>query len=106
LSDPQTIESLKTKPEETLNALAKKVTDQLPTVLPEPGKRANDAIWLIIVCAFALVMVWSGYVLGSTVTTKLEAGTAYVTKSETILTLFTTVVGFLAGLLVPSPVKK
>jgi hypothetical protein len=51
-------------------------------------------------------MLWAAYILGSGVGTKLELNATYVTKGETMLTVFTTVVAFLAGLLSPSPVKK
>jgi hypothetical protein len=51
-------------------------------------------------------MLGSAYVLGSTVTSELKTGATYVTKGETILTVFTTVVAFLAGLLSPSPLKQ
>jgi hypothetical protein len=106
LASPKILEELKTKPEETLKALGEDAVQQLPRVLPEPSQTTNNVIWLIVVAAFALVMVGSAYVLGTGVTSKLEAGASYVTKGETILTVFTTVVAFLAGLLVPSPVKK
>ena len=58
-----------------------------------------------MVLAFSGVMLWSAYILGTGVTSKLETGADYVTKGETILTVFTTVVAFLAGLLAPSPVR-
>jgi hypothetical protein len=51
-------------------------------------------------------MLGAAYVLGSTVTTEIKTGVSYVTKGETILTVFSTVVAFLAGLLSPSPLKK
>lgn len=60
----------------------------------------------MVVIAFSLVMVGTAYVLGFGVTNNLETGVAYATKSDTILTVFTTVVAFLVGLLSPSPVKK
>jgi hypothetical protein len=106
LSSPETIEALRTKPEETLRSLAKEATESLPQLLPEPDKSTNNAIWLIIVCAFVVAMLGSVYVLGAGVTSKLEATAIYVTKGETILTIFTTAVAFLAGLLSPSPLKK
>jgi hypothetical protein len=105
LSDPKTVEALRANPEETLKALAVSATQNLPRV-ELPTARANDAIWIIIICAFALVMLGSAYVLGSTVTSELKTGATYVTKGETILTVFTTVVAFLAGLLSPSPLKQ
>lgn len=79
---------------------------QLPRVLPTPDSTTNNAIWLIVVGAFAIVMVGAAFVLGAGVNIKHAAGADYATKSDTILTVFTTVVAFLAGLLSPSPVKK
>lgn len=107
LADPAIIDALKQQPEQTLKGLAKDATDSLPRAsLTEPDRFTNNAIWLIVVIAFALVMLGSAYVLGVGVNTKLEAGATYVTKGETMLTVFTTVVAFLAGLLSPSPVKR
>jgi hypothetical protein len=105
LSDPQVLNSLKTKPEETLKKLESEVVQQLPRIAP-PDPPTLNRIWLLVVGAFALVMVFAAYILGVGVSAKLEQGAVYATKSDTILTVFTTVVGFLAGLLSPSPVAK
>jgi hypothetical protein len=105
LSSPETIQALRTNPEQTLKGLSNEVVQQLPRLQPPDGETTN-AIWLVIVIAFAAVMVGAAYVLGAGVTNKLESGADYVAKSDTILTVFTTVVAFLAGLLSPSPVKK
>ena len=105
LSSPQTIQELKTNTEDTLKKLGVQAVDQLPRLeLPTPP--ANDRIWLLIVGAFALVMVGSAAVLGIGVFGEVPDATKQITKSDTILTVFTTVVGFLAGLLAPSPVGK
>ena len=106
LASPEIIDALKNNPEETLKNLGKEATQSLPRVLPDPDPTTNNAIWLIVVISFALVMLWAAYILGSGVGTKLELNATYVTKGETMLTVFTTVVAFLAGLLSPSPVKK
>lgn len=105
MADPRIAEKLAADPEKTLKALAKDAIDTLSGFQGTTTK-ANDAIWIIVICSFALVMLGSAYVLGSTVTTEIRGGAAYVTKSETILTVFSTVVAFLAGLLSPSPLKK
>jgi divalent metal cation (Fe/Co/Zn/Cd) transporter len=105
LASPDILEALKTKPEETLKNLSTEVTRQLP-ILPPPDTKTSNAIWLIVIIAFALVMVWAAYVIGAAVTSKLEQNAIYAAKSDTILTVFTTVVAFLAGLLSPSPLKK
>jgi len=106
LASPEILDALKNKPEETLKSLGKDATQSLPRVLPEPDPTTNNAIWLIVIIAFATVMLWAAYVLGTGVGTKLDSAASYVTKGETMLTVFTTVVAFLAGLLSPSPVKK
>lgn len=115
LANPQTLQALQAlqalralreNPQQTLERLKDETVEQLPRALPAPDSRTNNAIWPIVVISFALVMVGSAFVLGSGVRLKLEANTLYATKSDTILTVFTTVVAFLAGLLSPSPVKK
>ncbi len=107
LADPTWIQGLKHDPETTLKSLAKEATASLPTpAVAPPTSKVNDAIWLIVVAAFALVMVGSAFVLGTSIDTEIKTNTSYVTKGETILTVFTTVVAFLAGLLSPSPVRR
>jgi hypothetical protein len=101
LASPAILDALRTKPEETLKTLG----NEAVRLLPLPDRKATNAIWLIVVICFALVMVGAAYVLFAGVTSKLEANVIYATKSDTILTVFTTVVAFLAGLLSPSPVK-
>lgn len=105
LADPQIINDLKTNPENTLKQLGTDVVQQLPR-LPSPDTPTTNWIWLIVVTAFALVMVGAALVLGLGVFEQVAKDTAQITKSDTILTVFTTVVGFLAGLLSPSPLAK
>ena len=106
LASPDILNRLKTNTEQTLKSLGEQVVQELPRTLPPPTGWVSSAIWLIIVVAFALVMVGAAYVLGAGVTSKLDAGATYATKSDTVITVFTTVVAFLAGLLSPSPIKK
>lgn len=106
LADQNILDNLKNNPAETLKKLANETTKQLAPVIPPPDSNTSNAIWLIVICSFALVMIGAAYVLGVGVTSKLDAGAIYASKSDTILTVFTTVVAFLAGLLSPSPVKK
>ena len=110
LSNPQILADLKSNPEQALEKLGKDTVQMLPRAIldpmPDPDPKTTNAIWIIVVCSFAAVMLYSAFVLGSGVSTALAKETVYVTKGETILTLFTTVVAFLAGLLAPSPVKK
>jgi hypothetical protein len=79
---------------------------QLPYTLPPPEQPILNAIWLVVVCSFALVLLYAAYKIGAGVSVKLEKEALYATRGDTILTVFTTVVGFLAGLLSPSPVTK
>lgn len=102
LSSPQTIEDLRADPVGTLKRLESQVIQGLPPPDPDTASR----LWLIVVFSFALVVVFCAAVLGFGVTSKLEPDATYAVKGDTILTVFTTVVGFLAGLLAPSPVSK
>ena len=102
LSDPKSMQDLQTDPTGTLRKAEAQVVQQLPP----PTTKVIDAIWLIIVAAFALALVFSVWVLGQGVTSELKVNVAYATKSDTMLTIVTTIVGFLAGLLAPSPVGK
>lgn len=96
------IDKVKADPKAALEEFSK----QAMTELPPPDGPTNNKIWIIIVSAFAFVMVGSAIVLGIGVFIEVTDVTKRVAKSDTILTLFTTVVGFLAGLLAPSPAKK
>ena len=102
LSDPKNVQDLQNDPAGTLRRIETQVTQQLPP----PTSKIVDAIWLIIVIAFGLSLIYSVWVLGQGVTAELKANVAYATKSDTILTVITTIIGFLAGLLAPSPVNK
>ena len=74
--------------------------------LGNPGQPTNDRLWLIIVVALCAVMVFAVVLLGLGMMTKVEPNATYLTKPETLLTVFTTTIGFLGGLLVPSPISK
>ena len=106
LASPQTLSDLKTNTEQTLKTLGKDTVEMLPRAIEPPDTLTTNAIWIIVVCSFAAVMLYAAYVLGSGVATPLVKDGIYVTRGETVLTLFTTVVAFLAGLLAPSPLKK
>jgi hypothetical protein len=60
--------------------------------------RTRGALWIIVVCAFAVVLVGAFVVLAVGVFVK-------DIRPELVLTMFTSVVGFLAGLFAPSPVS-
>lgn len=106
LSTPESIAALKSHPEKMLKDLATETVAELPRVLPAPETKTTNAIWIIVVLAFALVMVASACALMFGVTNRLDATAKYAVNGDTILTIFTTVVAFLAGLLSPSPVRK
>lgn len=67
-----------------------------------PGEKARDRLWLTVVGSFATVLV------GAFITLALGVFFAAngTVKPELILTMFTSVVGFLAGLFVPSPMAN
>ena len=96
---------LSTKPTEEKN---KAVAQFSATVggspaIGTPTQRARDRLWLIVVTAFAVVLVGGFVTLALGVfLTPAQNGV----KPELILTTFTSVVGFLAGLFVPSPVSR
>jgi len=69
----------------------------------KPSQRTSNAVWLIVVSSFALVMIGAASVLGTSVFSAPSTGG---TKPDIILTVFTTVTAFLAGLFAPSPVAK
>ena len=71
--------------------------------LDKPSQGANDRIWLVVVSAFAIVMVGAFVTLALAVFVAPAQGGV---KPELILATFTSVVGFLAGLFVPSPAVK
>jgi len=100
---------MKTDPAAALKEVSDTVIASLPPSerrLPEPSSKANNAIWIIITLAFAATMIYATWVLGRGVSIALVDGAEYATQSGTMLTVFTTVVGFLAGLLSPSPLSK
>ncbi len=66
--------------------------------LPAPGQAVADRLWLLIAAGFIFVLV------GSFIS--LAAATFLRVPNELLLTVFTTVAAFLAGLLAPSPVSK
>jgi len=105
LDDEEILKQVQSDPKVTLPRLAKEAKEAAPRISPPEGK-TKDAIWLIVVIAFCLVAVWAAGVLGYGTTHALDSAKTYVTKGETILTVFTTVVGFLAGLLSPSPIAR
>jgi hypothetical protein len=68
----------------------------------EPSTSTRDRLWTIVVGAFALVLIGSFMVLAASV----FYTSAVNTSVQIILTVFTSVAGFLVGLFVPSPLKS
>jgi hypothetical protein len=102
LSDPRLVEDVKTDPGSALRMVEQQVLRQLP--LTDPPTIAR--IWVIVVSAFALVLLVAVCALAVGLLLPLQPAATYATESGTILTIFTTAAGFLSGLLVPSPVKR
>ena len=67
--------------------------------LTPPGD--TKALWTIVVAAFAFVLVGSFGFMAIGIFLKPQDGA--VVKPELVLSMFTSVVGFLAGLFIPSP---
>ena len=83
----------------------KSVARKTGAVLDPPSDATRDWIWLIIVGTFAGVLAGSAIVLGLAVFWETKANTTYFAKIATIVTVFTSVLAFLSGLLAPSPIK-
>ena len=64
-----------------------------------PGQLASDRIWTIIVSSFSVVLVGAFLSLAATAIGVAAKGGS----GDTMLTVFTTAAGFLAGRLSPSP---
>ena len=92
---------------EAVNALPEDqkqaVAQALGVRIPEPDQTTSNKVWLIIIWAFAVAMIGAVFVLSLGVFIAPVSGG---TKPDTILTVFTTVTAFLAGLFAPSPVSK
>lgn len=69
--------------------------------LGPPKDKTRDLLWLIVVSAFAFVLVASFVAIAASMFKAPAQGA--LAKPELVLTMFTGVVGFLAGLFVPSP---
>jgi hypothetical protein len=83
------------------DVVARKVT----LALGSPGDATRDRIWLVIVWAFAIVLLGSAATLAVAVFLETKANAVYFAKVETMVTVFTSVLAFLSGLLAPSPIK-
>ncbi len=77
--------------------------DALGANIPPPDPATSNKVWLIIIWAFVVVMVVAVLTLCVSV---FMTPVKDATKPEIILTVFTTVTAFLAGLFAPSPVSS
>ena len=75
----------------------------LIATIEQPSGRVRDNLWYIVVFTFAFVLVGSFVTLAIGVFKVLPSGGV---KPELVLSLFTSGVGFLAGLFVPSPIRS
>jgi len=71
--------------------------------LEGPTRQAGDMLWLVVVTAFAVILIGAFITLAAGV---FVAPAQNGVKPELILTTFTSAVGFLAGLFVPSPALR
>src|SRR5688572_15000360 len=81
----------------------KETAQRIGGTLDPPGEQTRDRLWGVVVWSFSIVLVVSFLALAVAMFVKVDEPMA---KPELILSMFTSVVGFLSGLFVPSPVAK
>ena len=90
---------------EGLNQLTSKdkqaVVEQASAGLRPPDGKTSDTLWLIIIFSFAIVLV--GTFLSLAIGVLVLGKSAANAELQILLTMFTGVVAFLAGLLTPGP---
>ncbi|MBL8868689.1 MAG: hypothetical protein JNK90_02795 [Planctomycetaceae bacterium] len=99
--DPQVrelIDKFNTLPKEKQQAVARDLTGNVPP----PDQKTSNNVWIIVIWAFVIIMVGAALVLCLSV---FFPPAKDGTKPEMILTVFTTITAFLAGLFAPSPVS-
>jgi hypothetical protein len=103
-------EDLKTALIEGANKLPdqdkKEVAAQIQSGMAPPDDQTRNWLWLVVISAFAVVLVGSFVTLAIAVFRTQNSNTVNLVKPELVLSMFTSVVGFLAGLFVPSPVAN
>ena len=67
-------------------------------LLPDPNAPTVNYLWIVIVTAFVLALLVAVSILAYNAATQKPT-------AEVLITIFTTAVGFLAGLLTPSPTQ-
>jgi len=79
------------------------LVEALGARIPDPDQKTSDKVWLIIITTFAAVVLLAVLFLGfGMYLSPVPNGT----KPDTILTVFSTVTAFLAGLFTPSPTSS
>lgn len=96
------VEAMQDRPGAEQKEIAEQVSAEAHR-LPIPDAKTNNKLWTIVVTAFAIVLVGGFIALALGVFFPVQEKGV---KPELILTTFTTVVGFLAGLFAPSPVAQ
>lgn len=100
---PALLEVVKDRPDAEQKEVAQKITAAAANGIVGPRQETSDKLWTIVVSAFAVVLVGAFLALAIGVFVPVQEKGV---KPELILTTFTSVVGFLAGLFTPSPVAK
>lgn len=101
-------------PAKTLNGLTVRLATELPEAsqrelaqqLNVPTGEARNIVWLVVVISFAVVPVVAVLTLSIAIFMPKPPGQGSIASAELVLTMFTSAVGFLAGLFVPSPTQK
>ena len=100
---PALLEVVKDRPDAEQKEVAQKITAAAANGIVGPRQETSDKLWTIVVSAFAVVLVGAFLALAIGVFVPVQEKGV---KPELILTTFTSVVGFLAGLFTPSPVAR
>ncbi len=84
-------------------AIETKADTQGSNVIPNPNPWITNYIWTVITTGFVLILIAAFLAIGWAVLFHLPNPPL---PAETLLTIFTTILGFLGGILVPSPVQQ
>ncbi len=97
---PGVLDQVRAKPEETLSALAAKITKHLPV----PAVVGDKLVYRIVVSALGLVAV--GSVIGAIFLAARATSGAQAVVPDVLTALGAAAIGALAGLLAPSPASR
>ncbi len=96
------IEGAKQLPDEDKGAVA----DEIRSGMGQPSDPTRDRLWIIVIAGFAVVLIGSFITLAIAVFQTQDTTRVNLVKPELVLSMFTSAVGFLAGLFVPSPIAN